>query len=94
MVVLALVKMAEWKLRHGPKDVIEIDEEDDMTEEKGEGCWFRKIQKRRLLAQEKQKEVASRLSFACRQKLEKAEEKRHLNQLVAIRLDLEVALDE
>ena len=75
MVVLALVKMAEWKLRHGPKDVIEIDEEDDMTEEKGEGCWFRKIQKRRLLAQEKQKEVASRLSFACRQKLEKAEEK-------------------
>ena len=76
MVVLALViKMAEWKLRHGPKDVIDIDDEDDMTEEKGEGCWFRKIQKRRLLAQEKQKEVASRLSFACRQKLEKAEEK-------------------
>ena len=34
MVVLALVKMAEWKLRHGPKDVIEIDDEDEMTEAK------------------------------------------------------------
>ena len=33
MVVLALVKMAEW-MRHGPKDVIEIDDEDEMTEAK------------------------------------------------------------
>ena len=111
MVVLALVKMAEW-MRHRPKDVIEIDDEADMTEadlyahihRQLEFCKdvfghltssYRKLvrleqrrrrearsreikerwQEKRRLAQEKQKEVASRLSFACRQKLENAEEK-------------------
>ena len=110
MVVLALVKMAEW-MRHGPKDVIEIDDEDEMTEAKLYGhihsqlefcrevfghlaSSYRKLvrleqrrrearsreikerwQEKRRLAQEEQKEVASRLCFACRQKLEKAEEK-------------------
>ena len=32
MVVLALVKMAEW-MRHGPKDVIEIDDDDNVSEQ-------------------------------------------------------------